>query len=90
MPKNTIVDLRNHLFAALEALQDKEKPMEIDRARAICGVAGKIIDAAKVEVKFYEVTGAENTGNFFLGSPFGLNPGSNGDDKPNGQKMLRR
>jgi hypothetical protein len=90
MPKNTIVDLRNHLFATLEALTDKEKPMEIDRARAICSVAGKVIDAAKVEVKFYEVTGAETTGNFFLGSPFGLTGDPNGPDKPNGQKLLRR
>jgi hypothetical protein len=31
--KNKIEDLRNHLFATLEARQDTEKPMEIDRAR---------------------------------------------------------
>jgi hypothetical protein len=64
--------------------------MEIDRARAICSVAGKVIDAAKVEVKFYEVTGAETTGNFFLGSPFGLSGESTDAHKPNGQKLLRR
>ena len=29
--KNKIDDLRNHLFATLEALQDKENPMDIDR-----------------------------------------------------------
>jgi hypothetical protein len=43
---------------------------------------------AKVEVKFYEVTGSQTTGNFFLGSPFGLDAGANAHDKPNG-KMLK-
>lgn len=33
--KNRMVDLRNHLFATLEALQDEDKPMELDRAKAI-------------------------------------------------------
>ena len=33
--KNKIEDLRNHLFATLEALSDKENPMEIERALAI-------------------------------------------------------
>lgn len=48
--KNKISDLRDHLFATLEALQDKEKPMEVERALAISDVAGKIIDSARVEV----------------------------------------
>lgn len=37
--KNKIDDLRNHLFAALEGLADPEKPMELDRARALADVA---------------------------------------------------
>lgn len=55
--KNKIEDLRNHLFATLEALQDTEKPMEIDRARAIAEVAKVIVDSAKVEVEFVKATG---------------------------------
>jgi hypothetical protein len=55
--KNKIEDLRNHLFATLEALQDTEKPMEIDRARAIADVAKVIVDSAKVEVEFVKATG---------------------------------
>ena len=51
-------DLRNHLFATIEALQDNEKPMEIRRARAICEVADRLIDTAKVEVKFHEIIGS--------------------------------
>lgn len=51
-------DLRNHLFATIEALQDDEKPMEIQRAKAICAVADRLIETAKVEVKFHEVIGS--------------------------------
>lgn len=50
--KNKIDDLRNHLFAALEGLSDTEKPMEIDRARAIADVSSVIIDSAKVEIEY--------------------------------------
>ena len=57
MAKNTLQDLRDHLFATLEALSDDEKPMELDRAKAICQVSEKIIDSAKVEVDFLDVVG---------------------------------
>lgn len=60
--KNKLEDLRNHLFATLEALQDKEKPMPLDRARAIAEVAQTLINSAKVEVEFLEVTGGTGSG----------------------------
>lgn len=53
--KNKIEDLRNHLFATLEALQDKDKPMEIDRAKAIADVSKMVIESAKVEVDHLHV-----------------------------------
>jgi hypothetical protein len=56
--KNTIEDLRNHLFATLESLRDEEKPMDLGRAKEIANVARVIVDSAKVEVEFAEVTGA--------------------------------
>ena len=56
--KNKIEDLRNHLFATLEALADDEKPMDLDRARAISDVAQTIINSAKVEVEFMKQVGA--------------------------------
>jgi len=56
--KNKIEDLRNHLFETIEALKDPDKPMEIERAKAVADVAQKIIDSAKVEVDFMRVTGA--------------------------------
>ncbi len=60
--KNRMTDLRNHLFATLEALQDEEKPMDIQRAKAISDVAQTIINSAKVEVDFINATGDRGTG----------------------------
>ncbi len=62
--KNKIDDLRNHLFETLEALKDKEEPMELDRARAIADVSRVIVDTAKVEVDFLKVTGALRSTDF--------------------------
>jgi hypothetical protein len=67
--KNSMEDLRNHLFAALEGLADKENPLEIERARAICNVAQTVINSAKVEVEYLEVTGQEAGGKFFAKPP---------------------
>jgi len=62
--KNKIEDLRNHLFETLEALKDKEAPMDIDRAKAVAEVSKVIIDSAKVEVDFCRVTGATSASGF--------------------------
>ena len=55
--KNKIEDLRNHLFATIEALLDDDNPMELGRAKAISNAAQAIINSAKVEVDFLKVTG---------------------------------
>ena len=67
--KNKIEDLRNHLFATLEALQDEDNPMEIERAKAVSDVAQTLIESAKVEVKFLEVTGAAKGSGFIPEEP---------------------
>lgn len=58
--KNKIADLRNHLFDTIEALKDAENPeevvREIDRAKAIVGVAQVIVDTAKAENSFLELS----------------------------------
>lgn len=59
--KNKIEDLRNHLFATLEALSDTENPMDLDRAKAICEVGQVIINSAKVEVDFINKVGGVGT-----------------------------
>lgn len=60
--KNKIEDLRDHLFGTLEALRDDEKPMEIDRAHAIAGVAQVIVNSAKVENDHIKLTGSRGSG----------------------------
>src|ERR1700743_256754 len=63
--KNKISDLRNHLFETIEALKDDENPMELARAKAISEVAQTIINSAKVEIEFMEVTGEMEQTEFF-------------------------
>lgn len=60
--KNKIEDLRNHLFATIEALRDQEKPMELARAKVIADVAQAIINSAKVECDYIELTGQKGSG----------------------------
>lgn len=50
--KNRMTDVRNHLIATLEALQDPDRPMDIERAKAVAEVAQVIVNSAKVEVDF--------------------------------------
>jgi hypothetical protein len=60
--KNKIEDLRNHLFATIEALQDPDKPMDLERAKTIATVGQVIINSAKVEVDFLNKVGGKGTG----------------------------
>lgn len=62
--KNKIEDLRDHLFETIEMLKDPDKPMDIDRARAVSDVAKVIVDSAKVEVDFVKATGSVRTTGF--------------------------
>lgn len=62
--KNKIEDLRNHLFVTIESLLDSEKPMEIDRAKAVAEVAQVMINSAKVEVDMVKALGARNGSGF--------------------------
>lgn len=67
MSDKTNEDLREHLFATLAALRDEEKPMDIERAKAIVDVAQVIINSAKVEVDFLRITNGDESK--FLGKP---------------------
>jgi len=62
--KNKIEDLRDHLFQTLEALRDKDNPMELARAREVANVAKVIVASAKVEVDFLRATGATRSTDF--------------------------
>ena len=65
--KKGIDDLREHLFATLDALRNEQKPMELDRAKAIAQVAQTVIDLAKAENDFMKITGS--TGSGFIPAP---------------------
>lgn len=65
MAKNKMEDLRNHLFETLEALKDEEKPMDLQRAKAISDVAQTIINSAKVEIELLNVIGKDTHSDFF-------------------------
>lgn len=65
--KNKLEDLRNHLFATLEALQDEEKPMDVSRAKAISEVSQTLINSAKMEIQYLEVTNQRSGSSFFAG-----------------------
>lgn len=65
--RNTINDLRNHLFETLESLRDKDEPMDVERAKAVAALARVIVDSAKVEVKYLEATGQESATDFLPG-----------------------
>lgn len=63
---SSISDLREILFETLNRLNDKENPMEVDRAKAVAEVAQVVINSAKVEVEHLRITnGGGGTG--FLG-----------------------
>ena len=72
--KNKIGDLRDHLFETLEALKDKDEPMDIARAKAVADVARVIVDSAKMEVDFLKVTGGVRSTDFL--------PDADADAKP--------
>jgi hypothetical protein len=84
MENNKLENLRDHLFATLEALRDPENPMDLDRAQTIADVAREITASAKVEVDFIRVTGQNTTSDFFP------RPALPGTSKPNGKTLEHR
>jgi hypothetical protein len=70
-------DLREHLMQTLTALRDRDRPMEVDRARAVAQVAAVAVETAKVEVEYIRATGGSSR------SPFLTPPGTPGLPAPN-------
>lgn len=59
MPRNTLSDLNNHLFATLERLGDEsldaeKMKMEIERAKAIKDVAGAVVSNSRLMLNAME------------------------------------
>lgn len=65
MPRNKIGDLRNHLFAALERLNDEsltgeQLNDELKKSEAIANIGKVLVESAKVEVKYIQVVNGDN------------------------------
>ena len=73
MARNQMNDLRDHLFAALERLNDDELTpeqlsIEVEKAQAISNLSNSVINSAKAEVDFMKATGMiATTSNLFKG-----------------------
>lgn len=63
---NNMSTVRQHLLDTLADLRNREKPMEVDRARAVADVARVLVDSAKVEVDYIKATDAKG-GSEFMG-----------------------
>jgi hypothetical protein len=59
MARNKIEDLNDHLFAALERLNEEDRKgddltEEIERSKAIAHIGGKVIEAMKVQSDLFQ------------------------------------
>ena len=66
MARNKLSDLRDHMFAALERLEDEELTTdqiknEIENAKSIAMVGSVIINSAKIEIDYLKATGMIDT-----------------------------
>ena len=66
MARNKISDLRDHLFASLERIDDdsltpEQIKAEVDKAKAVAQIGSVIINSAKVEIDYLKATGRIDT-----------------------------
>lgn len=78
MAKNKLSDLNDHLFMALERLNDEDlnqEKIEVEskRAEAIIGVSNQIISNAKITIDALKLVSAGNLTFNELPDGFGLN-----------------
>jgi hypothetical protein len=56
-----IDQVRQSLLDTLADLRNKEKPMDIERAKAVAQVASVLVDTAKVENDYLKITGQDHS-----------------------------
>jgi len=66
--KNTMNDLRNHLFATLEDLRDSDAVVDMDRVHMIVQVSQVLVNTAKAENEFLKIT-ERGSGTGFISIP---------------------
>lgn len=53
--------VRQQLIDTLADLRNRDKPMEVDRARAVAQVASVLVDTARVEVEYLKATSGDSS-----------------------------
>jgi len=66
-PGPHITQVRMALLDTLADLRNREKPMDLDRAKTVAAVASVLIDTAKVENEYLKITGQDRSD--FLEAP---------------------
>ncbi|NII81700.1 MULTISPECIES: hypothetical protein [unclassified Pedobacter] len=77
MARNKIADLNDHLFAQLERLNDEDLSKEdldkeIDRAKAMSGIANQIINANKLTLEAVKLVSRGEIGKTEIPDNFGV------------------
>lgn len=75
--KNKLSDLRDHLFAQLEAVReaaDEDLAKEVSRAQSVSDISRVLIESAKVEIDYFRHIGGENSASSFIESKPALPP----------------
>ncbi|AYN98895.1 hypothetical protein D8767_07895 [Pseudomonas sp. LTGT-11-2Z] len=75
--KNKLSDLRDHLFAQLEAVReanDDNLAKEVQRAQSVSDISRVLIESAKVEIDFFRHIGGEHSASSFIESKPALPP----------------
>ena len=82
--KNTMGDLRDHLFEVIERLKDPDPatPMDTETAKVIVETANTLVDTQRAENEFIRSIGGDNFlhGGKSKGSRFLIGDGGNGRD----------
>jgi len=67
--KNKLSDLRDHLFAQLEAVReadDDNLAKEVQRAQSVSDISRVLIESAKVEIDYFRHIGGEHSASSFI------------------------
>lgn len=56
-----ITTVRQALLDTLSDLRSTDRPMDLDRAKAVASVASVLIDSARVEVEYLKATGGDKS-----------------------------
>ena len=66
--KNSMTDLRNHLFEVIERLKDPQGTgddiVDVEVAETICQVADRLLKSAEIEINYRRIVGVDSPSEF--------------------------